>query len=77
MPDELAPEIRLAFNKLVRSLPANFKQQAEQIIQQPSLGGHLHFLFQENVEGFYNPMQEITCASAIALVTSESETNDV
>lgn len=67
-PDELDREIRLAFNKLVRSLPANFKQQAKRIIQQPSLGGHLHFLFQENVEGFYNPMQKVSRVEAIAAV---------
>jgi len=38
IPDELEQEIRLVFNKLVRSLPHDFKQQAKLIAQQPELG---------------------------------------
>lgn len=67
-PDELDREIRVAFKKLLRSLPANFKQQAEAMIQQPKLGGHLHFPFEENVEEFYNPTQKIARAEAIAAI---------
>ncbi|HCF28705.1 MAG TPA: helicase [Cyanobacteria bacterium UBA11049] len=73
VPDELEKEIRVAFNKLVRSLPGNFKQQAKRIIQQPPLGGHLHFLFQENVEGFYNPTQKISRKEAIAAIEETPE----
>jgi hypothetical protein len=67
-PGELEQEICVVFNKLVRSLPKTFKQQAEQIKQLPDLGGDLHFLFQENVEGFYSPMQEMSSEDAIAAV---------
>ncbi|MEQ8467884.1 helicase-related protein [Coleofasciculus sp. E1-EBD-02] len=72
-PDELQQEIRLVFNKLLRSLPTTFKQQAKQITQLPDLGEHLHFLFQENVEGFYSPMQEISRKDVIAAVEETEE----
>ncbi|MEH2413724.1 helicase-related protein [Nostoc sp.] len=67
-PDELEREIRLVFNKLVRSLPSDFKTQAKRLAENPTPGGHLHFLFEENVKGFYNPMDEVSKAEAIAAV---------
>jgi hypothetical protein len=73
IPGELEQEIRVVFNKLVRSLPPNFKQQAKQIAQLPELGGDIHFLFQENVEGFYSPMQEILRENAIAAIEETAE----
>ncbi|BAZ51033.1 helicase domain-containing protein [Nostoc sp. NIES-4103] len=68
VPGELEREIRAVFNNLVQSLPSDFKAQAKRIAEEPTPGGYLPFLFQENVEGFYNPMDEITKAEAIAAV---------
>ncbi len=67
-PNELEQEIRVVFNKLVRSLPGDFQQQAQLIAQQPELGEQLHFQFHEQVESFYNPMQEIAREQAIAAI---------
>jgi hypothetical protein len=71
-PNELEQEIRTAFRKLVQSLPTDLKQQAQQLLQQPRLGEDLRFLFQEQVEGFYNPSQEISCTEAIAAIEETS-----
>jgi hypothetical protein len=68
VPLDLDAEIRLVFTKLVRSLPSAFKQQAQHLAEKPTLGQYSHFLFQENVTDFYNPMGEISKAEAIASI---------
>ena len=66
VPIDLKAEIRLVFRKLVRSLPSVFKEQPQSLAENPTLGQYSHFLFQENVTDFYNPMGEISKAEAIA-----------
>ncbi|MEH2353947.1 helicase-related protein [Nostoc sp.] len=68
VPLDLDPEIQLVFTKLVRSLPSAFKEQAQHLAEKPTLGQYSHFLFQENVTNFYNPMGEISKAEAIASI---------
>ncbi|MEH2092224.1 hypothetical protein [Nostoc sp.] len=68
VPLDLDAEIRLVFTKLVRSLPSAFKEQAQHLAEKPTLGQYSHFLFQENVTDFYNPMSEISKAEAIASI---------
>ncbi|MEH1792171.1 helicase-related protein [Nostoc sp.] len=68
VPLDLDAEIRLVFTKLVRSLPSAFKEQAQHLAENPTLGQYSHFLFQENVTDFYNPMGEISKAEAIASI---------
>ncbi|MEJ6484532.1 helicase-related protein [Nostoc punctiforme UO1] len=68
VPLDLDAEIQLVFTKLVRSLPSAFKQQAQHLADKPTLGQYSHFLFQENVTDFYNPMGEISKAEAIASI---------
>lgn len=63
--DELDREIRLVFNKLVRSLPSEFKQQAQKIAQPLGINSSFHYLFQETVDEFHNPMQAVSCDEAI------------
>ena len=65
-PDDLEQEIRVVFNKLVRSLPSDFRKQAKQIGETPNLGGLLHFSLQEKVEDFYTPMQPLSLEDALA-----------
>ncbi|MHC5937349.1 helicase-related protein [Nostoc sp.] len=67
-PSAIETEIRLVFKKLIGSLPSVFKAQAKHLAENPTPGQYLHFLFQENVEGFYNPMDEISKVEAIASV---------
>lgn len=74
-PDQLKQEILLAFNKLVLSLPTHFKKQVKQLIQPPDLAEN-HFLFQEDVEGFYNPAQAIPREEVIAAVEETSALNE-
>ncbi|MDJ0621009.1 MAG: helicase-related protein [Calothrix sp. MO_192.B10] len=64
-PNALVQEIRTAFNKLVRSLPPDFKEQAKQLKEEPNLDAPLHYRFTENVTGFYNPIQEFSPKSAL------------
>ncbi|MBE9199361.1 MULTISPECIES: helicase-related protein [unclassified Nodularia (in: cyanobacteria)] len=72
-PDALSTEIRVAFNKLVRSLPSDFERQAKQLRQKPNSETSLHYQFTEQVTGFYNPMQEFSQQDAIANIeTTES-----
>jgi hypothetical protein len=68
VPLDLDAEIRLVFRKLVRSLPSAFKKQAQHLAEKPTLGQYSHFLFQENVTDFYNPMGEISKVEAIASI---------
>ncbi|WP_242051694.1 helicase C-terminal domain-containing protein [Nostoc sp. FACHB-280] len=68
VPLDLDAEIRLVFTKLVRSLPSAFKEQAQHLADNQTLGQYSHFLFQENVTDFYNPMDEISKAEAIASI---------
>ena len=70
---ELDAEIRLVFNKLVRSLPRDFKQQAQQIAEQQNINGNFHYLFQETVDSFHNPMQAVSCDEAIKAVEETDE----
>lgn len=67
-PGGLDAEIRLVFNKLVQSLPSDFKTQAKLLAKSPAPGECLHFPFHETVQGFYNPMDEVSKAEAIASV---------
>ena len=53
-PDDFKQEIRLVFNKLIRSLPIEFKQQAQQIAQSPDPRGALHFNLTEEVKDFFH-----------------------
>ncbi|MDJ0796134.1 MAG: helicase-related protein [Calothrix sp. MO_167.B12] len=64
-PNALVQEICTAFNKLVRSLPRDFKEQAKQLKEEPNLDAPLHYRFTENVTGFYNPIQEFSPKSAL------------
>ncbi|GBE90600.1 helicase C-terminal domain-containing protein [Nostoc cycadae] len=68
VPLDLYAEIGLVFRKLVRSLPSAFKEQAQHLAENQTLGQYSHFLFQENVTDFYNPMDEISKAEAIASI---------
>ncbi|MDJ0678023.1 MAG: helicase-related protein, partial [Calothrix sp. MO_167.B42] len=68
--DELTAEIRLVFNKLVGSLPPDFKTQAKQLKQQPNLDRAIHYRFTEEVTGFYNPMQELSPQLALDNIES-------
>lgn len=65
-PDDFKQEIRLVFNKLIRSLPIEFKQQAQQIAQSPDPRGALHFNLTEEVKDFFTPMQPLAVEEAIA-----------
>ncbi|MDF5706138.1 MAG: helicase [Nostoc sp. S4] len=67
-PLDLDAEIRLVFKKLLGGLPSAFKEQAQHLANNPTLGQYAHFLFQENVTDFYNPMGEISKAEAIASI---------
>jgi hypothetical protein len=52
----------------LKGLPSAFKEQAQHLAENPTLGQYSHFLFQENVTEFYNPMGEISKALAIASI---------
>ena len=67
-PLDLDAEIQLVFKKLLKGLPSAFKEQAQHLAEKPTLGQYSHFLFQENVTDFYNPMGEISKAEAIASI---------
>lgn len=67
-PMDLDAEIRLVFKRLLKGLPSAFKEQAQHLAEKPTLGQYSHFLFQENVTDFYNPMGEISKAEAIASI---------
>jgi len=69
-PNALTTEIILAFNKLVRRLPDDFKTEATQLKQQPNLDRALHYRFTEEVKEFYNPMQELSPQSALGNIES-------
>ncbi|MBE9078398.1 helicase [Romeria aff. gracilis LEGE 07310] len=69
-PADLQSEIRLVFNKLVRSLPSDFRKQARQIGETPDLDGPLEFRLTETVEDFYKPMQQLSVEAAIASLQS-------
>jgi hypothetical protein len=68
VPLDLDAEIQLVFKKLLGGLPSAFKEQAKALAEKPTLGQYSHFLFQENVTDFYNPMGEISKAEAIASI---------
>ncbi len=70
--DVLEKEIRGVFRTLLQSLPSDFKQQAKQLISEPDLKEELNYRFEENVEGFYNSMQELSREDAI-LAIEETE----
>ncbi|HEY9690905.1 MAG TPA: helicase-related protein [Oculatellaceae cyanobacterium] len=70
---ELEQEIGVVFNKLLGGLPTHFKEQAKILRKLPNIGGHLHFLFKENVEGFYNSMQGVPREDAIAAIEETAE----
>lgn len=74
-PEQLNQEIKLAFNKLIRSLPKNLKQQAKQLITQ-NLGEKIHFLLQEEVEEFYNLAQELPRDVAVSAIEESLELNE-
>ncbi|MBD2439089.1 helicase-related protein [Nostoc sp. FACHB-110] len=61
-------EIRKVFKRLLNGLPSALKAQAKSLAENPTLGQYSHFLFQENVTEFYNPMDEISKALAIASI---------
>lgn len=65
-PDALVAEIRLAFNRLVKSLPSELKRQAKQLSQEPDFSQPLNYRLTEVVENFYNPMEEFSQQEAIA-----------
>ncbi|MEP1079578.1 hypothetical protein NDI52_29655 [Leptolyngbya sp. PL-A3] len=71
--EALNAEIRTVFNKLVRSLPREFKEQAKQLAQQPDINGSFQYLFKETLEHFHNPMQLVACDEAIAAVEETRE----
>lgn len=73
---ELDAEIRLVFKKLLQSLPRDFKQQAQQLIEHPTINGNLHHLFQEKIEDFHKPMLEVSCEEAIQAVEETAELNE-
>ncbi|WP_445627212.1 helicase [Nostoc sp. DSM 114167] len=68
VPLDLDAEIGLVFKKLLGGLPSAFKEQAKSLAEKPALGQYSHFLFQENVTDFYNPMGEISKDEAIASI---------
>ncbi|MBW4429501.1 MAG: helicase [Nostoc desertorum CM1-VF14] len=65
-PDALLTEIRVAFNKLVRSLPPDFERQVKQLKHEPDLETSLHYKFTEQITEFYNPMQEFSQQEVLA-----------
>ncbi|HLO87235.1 MAG TPA: helicase-related protein [Nostocaceae cyanobacterium] len=73
--DKLLQEINVVFNNLVRSLPSDFKQQAQQLKRQPEPNANvpLNYRFTEEVTGFYKPTQEFSPTAALANIeTTES-----
>ena len=71
-PDKFAKETLAAFKTLIKSLPADFRKQAKQLIQEPDLAADINYRFEENIEEFYNPTQEILRKDAI-LAVEETE----
>jgi hypothetical protein len=68
--DDLDKEIRIVFNKLVRSLPSDFRKQAKTIGEIPDLGSSLHLPLSETVEDFYTPMQALSVEDALSSLES-------
>ncbi|BAY77229.1 helicase domain-containing protein [Nostoc linckia NIES-25] len=68
VPLDLDAEIQLVFKRLLKGLPSALKAQAKSLAENPTLGQYSHFLFQENVTEFYNPMGEISKVEAIASI---------
>ncbi len=68
IPDYLNKEILAVFTRLVQSLPGDFKKQAKQLIPEPNLEADINYRFQENIEGFYNPNQEVSREEVISAV---------
>lgn len=74
--DDLDKEIRIVFNKLVRSLPSDFRKQAKTISQAPDLGRSLHLSFSETVKDFYTPMQALSVEDALSSLESSDALED-
>ncbi|MBP0012333.1 MAG: helicase [Roseofilum sp. SBFL] len=66
--EKLDTEIQLVFNKLLKSLPKEFKDQVKALKNQPEVGEDISFTFQEQVERFYHPMQPLSREEAIAAI---------
>lgn len=73
--DKLNEEILTVFNNLLLSLPGDFRKQAKQLIPEPNLETDINYRFEENIEGFYNPNQEVSREEVISAV-EETEALD-
>ncbi|WP_204104330.1 MULTISPECIES: helicase-related protein [Spirulina sp. CCY15215] len=58
-PTELDREIKLAFKKLLISLPKAFKEQVKPLLNKPSLTHNIDFDCHETVEDYFQPMQSL------------------
>ncbi|MBD2110348.1 MULTISPECIES: helicase [Cyanophyceae] len=74
--DDLDKEIRIVFNKLVRSLPSDFRKQAKTIGDAPDLGSSLHLSLSEKVKDFYTPMQALSVEDALSSLESTDALED-
>ncbi|MBE9108416.1 helicase [Nodosilinea sp. LEGE 07298] len=74
--DDLDKEIRIVFNKLVRSLPSDFRKHAKTIGDVPDLGSSLHLSLSETVKDFYTPMQALSVEDALSSLESTEALED-
>jgi hypothetical protein len=74
--DDLDQEIRIVFNKLVRSLPSDFRKHAKTIGNVPDLVSSLHLSLSETVKDFYTPMQALSVEDALSSLESTDALED-
>lgn len=72
-PDDFKQEIRLVFQKLLRSLPAEFKDQVKPLMKTPDLGQSLRFNLKEQISGFYNPTNYLSTKEVLSGLQQNSE----
>ena len=68
----LVEEMRRVFKKLIQALPTDFRQQAKELERTPEPDQEISFTFQETVDGFMRPTQQLTIAEALDQVGCDS-----
>lgn len=69
----LNKEIKMAFNQLLGSLPANFKKQCKNLSELPQPGEDICYDFQEKLDNFYLPSANIDAQEAENLISSDDK----